>query len=73
MIAENPKITELKPYKGFRIFKYVTYSNCYGYIHYEAFKDRFGEVEEYIDECYTLKDCKQKIDFLLQEKSALME
>ena len=65
MLSENPKITELKPYKGFQIFKYQTFSN---YIFYEAFRSICGEVEDYIEECSTLSDCKRKIDFLLQEE-----
>ena len=67
MLAENPKITELKPYKGFQIFKYQTFSEWSSYIHYVALRSRFGYVEDYIEES-TLKDCKRKIDSLLQEE-----
>lgn len=65
MLSENPKVTELKPYKGFRIHKYQTFSNCSSFIHYEAIKEVKGNVEEYIEEAYSLKELKQKIDLLV--------
>lgn len=68
MLAENPKVTELKPYKGFRIFKYQLFSEWSSRVWYEAFFSRYGEVEEYVDDCYTLKECKQKIDFIINDR-----
>lgn len=61
MIAENPRITELKPYKGFAIIKTETFSNWGRYVSYSAYKEVKGCVENYIDDCSSLAKLKEKI------------
>lgn len=74
MIAENPKITELKPYKGFNILKIVTYKEWGRIVSYEAYREKAGYVTDYIDEYCTLKDCKQAVDiYLIDKKKMEME
>ena len=64
-----PKITKLKLYKGFEIYKFQSFDNSGEAIHwYEAYLSEYGEVKEYVDECSTLAECKRVIDSLLQER-----
>ena len=69
-MIKNPEVIKLKPYKGFEIYKYRTANSWGNSIHYEAYKykGKAKEVEEYIDECSTLAECKRAIDSLLQER-----
>jgi hypothetical protein len=57
----NPKITELKPYKGFNIIKEQTFSNWGSHVAYFAYKEVEGGVKEYIDDCNDLAKLKEKI------------
>lgn len=57
----NPRITELKPYKGFNIIKEETSSNWSRYVNYFAYKEVKGGVKEYIDDCNSLAKLREKI------------
>lgn len=61
MIAENPKITELKPYRTFNIIKIETYSEWSKYVSYEAYRNKCGYITAYISDCESLKEVKEKI------------
>lgn len=64
---ENPKITKLKPYKGFTIIRVETNHEWGISKTYEAWREICGEVYDYICDCSTLEKCKQEIDFILLE------
>lgn len=57
----NPRITELKPYKGFNIVKEETFSNWCRYVYYYAYKEVKGGVKDYINDCSSLAELKEKI------------
>lgn len=61
MIAENPKVTELKPYRGFQIVKTETFSDWGKYVSYSAYRTKQGFVTDYIDDCSSLKELKKEI------------
>lgn len=66
MIAENPRITELKPYKGFKIIKIETFSNWGRYVSYDAYKEVSGYEEDYIGDCGSLAELKEEIRMVIQ-------
>lgn len=57
----NPRITELKPYKGFNIIKEETFSNWGGYVTYYAYKEVKVGVKDYIGYCSSLAELKEEI------------
>lgn len=67
MIAENPKIVTLSPYKGFRITKVTTYSEWRPYVSYEAVKGDSWKTREWI-ECDSLKELKKEINEYYRRK-----
>lgn len=69
MIAENPKTTELKEYKGFKVFKEETFTGWGKLTHYYAFRSIKGYCKDYISEVSTLKEVKQEIDYLIASES----